>query len=374
MRITKIRVAGTCYGRSNYVFVGIDTDEGISGVGECTLESRELTVIAAVHELQRILIGRDPRDIERNWQLAYRSAPWKGAALYTAMSGLEQAMWDILGKSCGLPVHRLLGGPVRESVRCYTWPGESGSPQRLVESLQDARERYGYDAFKFGVFPGRFTISQAQLRHADELVGAVRDALGPDVDLAVDASRRLYPGGAIQLARVLEPHNLLFLEEPCESGEGHEDALRRVRQATGMRLATGEHEFTGRRFWPLLKDQLVDVIQPDLCHVGGILEARKIAAQAETVGITVAPHNPNGPVGLAAAVQLAACTPNVEILETVHGRADFAERLVEVPMPVVDGRIAVPDRPGLGVTLDWEVVAAHPLQPKEFLSNPQVAV
>lgn len=375
VKITAITTVGACYGRSNFVFVRVDTDEGISGVGECTLESKELSVIAAVEECKRILIGRSPLEIERNWLWVYRHAPWKGAVLYTAMSGLEQAMWDIAGKAYGQPVYRLLGGPVRDSIRAYTWPDAFTSPEHLADNMQAAREQYGYRDFKFGLFHGRFTVEAEELANARRYLTVLRERLGDGIGLAVDASRRFYPPAALQIARTLEPFDILFLEEPCESGEGHEDALAYVRSKVNVPLATGEHEFTRRRFWHLIKNQLVDVLQPDLCHAGGILETRKIAAMAETVGITIVPHNPNGPVGLAATVQFAACTPNFWMTETVHTRNPIAHRFVVEPMRVVDGVIELPTKPGLGVELDWDAIAAHPLVPKEFaLTAPKIAV
>jgi galactonate dehydratase len=373
VKITKVTSYGCKANTSNYIFVRIDTDEGISGVGEATLESKELSVLGAIEECARSIMGKDPRDIELNWVTMNRVATWKGAAHFTAMSGLEHAMWDIAGKAANLPVYRLLGGAVRDSIRAYTWPSPYSSPSELAEAALSARETYGYNNFKIDPFTSYFTVSAEELTNLEACMREMRDALGPSAGIAVDGHWRFNPPAAVQIAKVIEPFNPLFFEEPCLSD--NEEALATVRRRVTIPLATGERGYTRWGFWNILTRGLVDVIQPDLCHAGGILETRKIAAMAETTGVMVAPHNPNGPVSLAATVHFAACTPNFLITESVHTRNETAHAVVKEPLQVVDGAIPLPTAPGLGVELDYDAIAASPMEPRELWdSTPQVVV
>ena len=364
MRITDIKTYMVDFGASNYVFVKIFTDEGIEGVGESTLEGKELSVIGAIQELARNLIGQNPLDIELHWRKWQMTSCWKGVTDFTAISGLEQAMWDITGKYFHTPVYRLWGGPVRDAVRAYTWPGPYTTPEECGEAAAQAVEKLGFTGLKFDPFRDEyFTISPEGLAYVVQCMRAVRDAVGHKADVAVDGHWRFGPQAAIQIARALEPFDLLFFEEPVPS-DGNE-MLARVREEVRVPLATGERYYTRWGFWPLLKDRLVDVIQPDVCHAGGILELRKIAAMAEPCGVTVAPHNPNGPVSLAAVVQFAACTPNFLITESVHTRT-LAEQIVKEPLLVQNGFISLPTRPGLGVELDEAALEQHPGNPKDI--------
>jgi galactonate dehydratase len=373
LKITTIESVGCKAHSSNYVFVRIDTDEGISGVGECTLESKELSVLGAIEECKRLLIGKNPLDIELNWVTMNRYAPWKGAALFSAMSGLEHAMWDIAGKAANMPVYRLLGGPVRESIPAYTWPGPYNSPEELGEAALYARETYGFNNFKIDPFWSYFTIEAEEIRYLERCMTALRDAVGPSAGIAVDGHWRFNPPAAIRIAKAIEPFDPLFLEEPVLSD--NDEALAKVRAKVNVPLATGERGYTRWGFWNMLKHNLVDIIQPDLCHAGGILETRKIAAMAETTGVMVAPHNPNGPVSLAATVQFAACTPNFLITESVHTRNDVAHKVVKEPMQVIDGAIPLPTAPGLGIELDFEALAAMPpLESRELMVGSKVVI
>jgi galactonate dehydratase len=365
VKITNVTSYGCKAHSSNYVFVKIDTDEGIHGVGEATLEGKELSVLGAIQECARVIIGKDPRDIELNWVTMNRLSCWKGAALFSAMSSLEHAMWDITGKSVNLPVYRLLGGPVRDRIRAYTWPGPYNSPEELGEAALYAKETYGYNDFKIDPFTSYFTVTAAEIKLVERCMAAIRDAVGPEAGIAVDGHWRFNPPAAIKIAKAIEPYDPLFLEEPCLSD--NDEALAKVRQATTIPLATGERGYTRWAFWNMLKNNLVDIIQADICHSGGILESRKIAAMAEPTGVMMAPHNPNGPVSLAATVQFAACTPNFLITESVHTRNDVAHRVVKEPLKVVDGHIPIPTAPGLGIELDFDAIAEIPLDARELL-------
>ncbi len=357
MKITRIETFVVEANVASWVFLRLHTDDGLTGLGDCTLESKEHTVLGALQDVSPLVLGQDPRRIERLWQELYRRSPWQGVGLFTAMSGLEQAMWDIAGKAYGQPVYRLLGGECRERLRLYTWPQPAGdSPAGYAEGALEAVSR-GYTALKTDPFGELFfTATPGQIAATVGKVAAMRDAVGPEVAIAVDGPQRFYPQAAIAIAHALEPLGVLFFEEPVPSD--NLDALAKVSAGTrGLRvpLATGERHFTRWQFRPLLERQLVDIIQPDVCHVGGLWELRKIAAMAEPYDVPVAPHNPNGPVGLAAAAQVGFCTPNFLALESTHTRA-WQWELVEPAYEIVDGHVLRPERPGLGFELNEDAV------------------
>ncbi len=372
MKITRIETFFVDIGWSCWTLLKLFTDEGVTGVGECTLESKEETVVGALKDLSRALIGQDPLQIERHWQFMYRNSPWQGVAQFTAMSGLEQAMWDIAGKVYGQPVYRLLGGPCRDTVRLYTWPGPTDeSPAAYAEAAREAVS-HGYRALKTDPFGSTFfTASPAEIGRAVARVAAMREAVGWEIEIGVDGHQRLYPQTAIKIARELEPLKLLFFEEPVPSD--NLDALAKVAANVNVPLATGERTYTKWGFRPLLERQIVDIIQPDLCHVGGILECRKIAAMAEAYDVPVAPHNPNGPVGMAAAVHLAACTPNFLALESVHTR-DWQWELLDAPLEIQNGVVVLPTKPGLGIDLSEAGLRRHAGVPKDAGFWKQVVV
>jgi len=363
MQITDIRPFMVDFGASNYIFVKVYTDEGVEGLGEATLEGKELSVLGALEEMKRIFVGQDPRAIELLWRKWQMISCWKGVTDFTAISGIEQALWDITGKLLNVPVYQLWGGAVRDAIRAYTWPGPYSTPDECGQAAAAAAAQ-GFTGMKFDPFGDEyFDISAAGLAHAVACMAAAREAVGPGVDIAVDGHWRFGPQAAIRIAQALEPFNLMFFEEPVPSDSN--EMLARVRDAVKIPLATGERHYTRWGFWPLLRDRLVDVIQPDICHCGGILEMRKIAAMAEPCGVTVAPHTPNGPVSLAAVVQFAACTPNFLITESVHTRT-LAHSLVSHPLRVQDGYIPLPTRPGLGLELDEAALTRHPGNPKDI--------
>lgn len=364
MKITRIETFFVDIQWACWTLLKMYTDEGVTGVGECTLESKEETVVGALKDLSRYLIGKDPLLIERHWQEMYRGSPWQGVAQFSAMSGLEQAMWDVAGKVYGQPTHRLLGGPCRDRVRLYTWPTPEGdSPAAYAEAAQQAVSQ-GYRTLKTDPFADTFfTASPARIDLAVGRVVAMREAVGWEVEIAVDGHQRLYPQTAIKIARALEPLKILFFEEPVPSD--NLDALAKVAENVRVPLATGERIYTRWGFRPLLERQIVDVIQPDVCHVGGILECRKIAAMAEAYDVPIAPHNPNGPVGMAAAVQVAACTPNFLALESTHARA-WQWELLDHPLEIREGYVELPTAPGLGIELNEAGLKKHAGTPRDL--------
>lgn len=356
MQITEIKTYLTANPGRDYLFIRISTDEGIHGWGEATLEMKERTVAAAVRDLEGFILGEDPTRVDFLWQRMYRHGFWRGGvAILSAISGIEQALWDITGKAYGQPVYKLLGGAVRDYIPCYT---HCGDPERAQQLMAE-----GWRAFKSGpAGAGSQPVLDERrlIRDTAATFERMRTACGEDVELMCDVHGRLRPSAAVRLGRALEPCGLLFFEEPVPPDNVQN--LRPLREAgLSMDLATGERAFTKWGYREILEQQLVDVIQPDVCHDGGIKETLKIGAMAETYQILVAPHNPNGPVATAASVHVAALMPNLSILEYALSDtrdACQAARGVDV-MKARDGRIELPSRPGLGIELDEDYLLAH---------------
>jgi len=285
----------------------------------------------------------------------------------SGIAAVEMACWDVVGKALGQPVHRLLGGAVRPRIRAYAngWYRVERTPEEFHAAARRVVER-GYRALKLDPFgAGSGELEPEERRRSIALVEAVRDAIGPDAELLVEMHGRFTPATAIAIARDLEPFRPSWIEEPVPPE--NLAALEKVARQVSIPVATGERIHVRHEFRELLERQAADVIQPDITTVGGILEARKIAAWAESYYVLVAPHNVGGPISTAAALHLAACTPNFKIQEHFN---DFVEAEVKLAAPgnpeVVDGHFAVPDAPGLGVTLDVDVVRAHPMQDIHF--------
>ena len=361
MKVTELRTYATWGEPRNWVFVKVVTDQGIYGWGEATLEGREATMLACVEEVGQMLIGQDPLAVEHHWQAIYRHGFWRGGAvLNSALAALDQALWDIRGKAWGVPVYRLLGGPTRERIRLYTHVGIY-NPNLLEEDAhRDIAD--GFTAVKTGAWAGDAALPETELNAAfADRVRRLRDVVGPSVDIMIDNHGRSRPSAAVRLMEALQPYNLLWLEEPTQPDDL--EALARIRAAgPKMDIATGERLYSKWEYVPLFERRLVDVIQPDLCHAGGITETKKIAALAEAYYVQVAPHSPQGPVSTAAAAHLALAIPNFLILEFVRS-APYRDRVLQEAWIVRDGHLDVPDRPGLGVDLDEDALAASPMRP-----------
>lgn len=348
MKITKLE---TIFVKPRWVILKVHTDEGIVGLGEPTLEGREQTVAACIQEIGRYLIGQDPRKIEHHWQAIYRGGFYRGGPiLSSALSGIEQALWDITGKWLGQPVYRLLGGPTRDYVRLYGHTGGS-TPEEAAASAKASVEK-GFTVLKTGV-PGPFNIidTPAKVEEVVTRFAAMREAVGKEVEIGIDFHGRVSPAMSIRMAKALEPYEPMFIEEPVLPE--NVDALVTVARSTSIPIATGERLFTKWGFREVLEKQAAVVLQPDLCHAGGILEVKKIAAMAECYFAAVAPHCPLGPVALAACVQLDACIPNFLAQEHVH----LGEGYLKTPFKLVNGAIPLPEAPGLGIELDEEALA-----------------
>lgn len=356
MRITEIRTIISWAGLRNWVFVQVRTDTDLYGWGEGTLEGKERTVEQAIHTLSETLIGQDPLAVEHLWQILYRHGFWRGGVvLNSALAALDQALWDLRGKAWGVPVYALLGGPTRKHLRVYTHVGIY-QPQLMIEdALRDVED--GYTAMKTGAWAGDSRLPEVdRIAAFAERIGALRQAVGPKIDIMVDDHGRGRPASGVRLMQALEPFDLFFLEEPTQPDDV--EGLARVRAANPkMDLATGERLYSKWDFRSLLEQRLVDVIQPDLCHAGGISECKKIAAMAEAYYVNVAPHNPQGPVATAAAAHLSMAIPNFHILEFVRSEPYRDQALTE-PWVVEAGNLLVPDLPGLGVDLNVETLQA----------------
>ena len=352
----------------NLCFVKIDTDEGIHGWGECyTQADRDQQVVAHVDQLTRYLVERNPMHIKHFMQVAYDDfAARRGAMdLYSALSGIEQALWDIMGKKLGVPVYTLLGGACRDKIRVYAngWSGGARTPEALAEQAQQVVAR-GFTALKFDPVPGpwRSFISKDVERQTVRNMQAVREAVGPEVDILVEMHRRLAPMHAIKIARDLEPYDPFWYEEPVLAE--NLDALAEVKRAITLPVVTGEELYTKFEFREVFEKRAVDIINPDVCNVGGILELKEIAAMAEPYFIVVSPHNYNSTtVGLAATLQVSACIPNFLITEYFVNLEPFGQTIALQPFEVVDSYITLPEAPGLGIDLDEETLAQHPYQP-----------
>ena len=332
------------------VFVKVETDEGLVGWGEPSLEGRAETQRTSVAELSRFLIGQDSNRIEHLWQLMFRGDFYRGGPVMTsAISGIDQALWDLKGKRLGVPVYELLGGAVRDKIRMYRGVGYGGgeSPtEGLARSTREAVEQ-GFTGVKFcpiEVQPPMPRKSDIQLAY--EKVQAIREALPDDADVMLDFHGRLTPDAAIETINALEPLHPAFVEEPCHPEL--QDSLPRIANQVNVPLATGERLYTRWGFRNVIESEAVAVVQPDPCHAGGISELRRIAAMAETHGIVMAPHNPLGPVCTAVCLQLDAAIPNFYIQEHVH----LGQGVLEEPFALSAGYIEIPKKPGLGIEID----------------------
>lgn len=363
MQITKVETLLAHPDHRNLVFVKIQTDVGIDGIGEAYSVGPDDATAAAIHHFAEWLVGQDPTRIEHLWALMYQGIRFPGGSVInSAISGIEHALWDITGKSLNVPVHHLLGGRVRDRIRVYQSP-HGRTPEELAENAVGLIEKYGYTAVKIGPFPpGTDALPwNAQLRAAEARIAAVRRAVGDDIDIAVDPHAKIFePNRAIALTEVLKPYRPLFVEEPLRPE--NVDALARVAAHTEVPIATGEMLYTKFEFRDLLVKEAADVLQPDICCAGGILECRKIAAMAESFYVTLAPHNPMGPVATAVNVQFTASIPNFLILEYIPDDAGPRRDLVEEPIALRDGYLQLPTAPGLGIALNEEALPRYPFR------------
>lgn len=350
--------------RTNWAFVKIYTDEGITGVGEGTLEYKEKAFLGALEHIKEYLLGKDPRDIEKHWHMIYRDAYWRGGpVLMSALSAVECALWDILGKSLNVPVYTLLGGKYHDKVRIYVngWFAGAKEPEEFAEKAKIAVKR-GVTAMKWDPFGKNYLqISNAELNKALRNVAAVREAVGDEVDLLIEGHGRFDVPTATRIAKELEQFKPMFFEEPVPPD--NLEALAAVRAKSPVPISAGERLYSRWDYRKLFDIRASDYIQPDISHAGGISELKKIAAEAETHYIPFAPHNPSGPVANAATLQLAAACPNFCILEIMYSDVEWRKDVTTESLKYEDGYITIPDRPGLGIEINEEECLKHPYQP-----------
>ena len=364
----------------NWIFVKVLTDQdGLYGWGEATLEWHTRSIVGAIEDMSSLLIGEDPGRIEYLWQVMHRQHFWHGHGITraTAISGIDLALWDIKGKVLGVPCHQLWGGPVRNYVRTYSHLG-GGKMEDFYETSPADASRFadlavqaveeGFTAFKCMAVPETMPLEgNKPVRYAEACVAAIRDAVGEDIDLMVDCHARPSPAMGLKFGKALDPYGLYFFEEPCwpESVDG----LSQINQALSTPVATGERLTSLTEFRNLFEKRGCDVCQPDITHWGGLSAARRIAALAEAHRISLAPHNPQGPVSTAASIELGFAEPSYIICETVHSDVPWRNDVVEEGFTIEkEGRIVRPNqRPGLGIEINEREVKKHPFEQETVL-------
>lgn len=357
-------------GLRNYLFVQLRTDTGLTGVGEATLEWQERTVQTLLHEwVESRVVGRDPFDVESLIGGMIRDQYQGGSTVMTAISGVEIALWDLIGKACNQPIYRLLGGRCHDTLPAYAngWYGGADTPIEFAERAKDVVSR-GYQAMKFDPLGTAWKDLDAdELAMAVDTVAAVREAVGPRIQLMIEIHGRLSPQAAITLIKKLEPYSPAWCEEPV--APECLDHLCEVKRAVSSPLSAGERLYTQADFYRLTTLRAVDVVQMDIAHCGGILASKKIAAMAAAQDMRVSPHCSIGPVALAACLQFDLCTPNF-LIQEAFGEFDAPWRhdLVSGWNPLERGQFRVSDAPGLGIELDLDAVASHPYVQHAFPS------
>jgi len=364
LKITDVQPFLVYAGRT-YVYVKVSTDQGVHGWGEAYSAGPDEATAATVRDFKDWLVGKDPRNVEYLWATMYNFTRFPGGLVVNAaISGIEQALWDIAGKAAGLPVYMLLGGKCRDKIRVYQSAGGK-TPALLAESARQLIAKYGYTALKCAPHPGgsQSMPYNAVTRAAAERAEAIRAAVGPDVDLGFDAHATIWePYRALQMAEALKPARPLFLEEPLRME--NIDALAGLRHKAQVPIATGECLYTKYEFRQLLAKEAADIVQPDICLAGGVLEQKKIAAIAEAHYVMVAPHNPLGPLATLVNVHFAASTPNFLILEyQPDDRSPRRDLIQGDPILVADGYLPIPDKPGWGYEMNEAAFKKMPGKP-----------
>lgn len=350
--------------RGNWVLFRLETDAGITGIGDASHGgSDDLKVASLGEQLLEAVKGKSVFDVEILRQAANPEVARTGRSAAVAFGGIEQCMWDVQAKAIGVPLYRLFGGVLHRKIRCYANINRSTderTPQGFAKTAASGAEA-GFDAFKLASFDGmaRMTAPAADIerdtRHGIECIAAVREAVGPDRDVMVDAHSNFNVERGIDLAKRLEPYNLFWLEEvsrPLES-------LAAINRAAKMPTAGGESLFGVEQYYQYISAGAVDIIMPDIKYCGGLFEMKKIAAMAEGAGIPASPHGPASPVGNMSAAHVCATLPNFQILEFSHGEVPWRAELVDPPEELDRGRLTIPDRPGIGYTLNEATIRKY---------------
>ena len=370
MKVVKLESFLTNCGLRNYLFVRLTTDSGLTGLGEATLEWQEMAVQTLLHEwAEERILGVCPFDIEQVFGDLVRDQYQGGPTVMTVISALEVACWDIIGKACGQPVYRLLGGRARDMLPAYAngWYGGAMTPQDYARKSREVVAR-GYRSMKFDPFEQAWKdMSQAQMQAAQDIVAAVREAVGDQVDLMIEVHGRLSVGCAIEMGRRLAPYRPAWYEEPVSPHSL--DLLAEVKRALPFPIAAGERLYMLEEFARAASMRACDIIQPDLAHCGGLSFGKKIAALCQPHDLRLAPHCSIGPVALCAAIHFGWATPQVLVQENFADYdAPWRNELVSGWSPMADGRYILPDKPGLGIELDDAACARHPYVKHAFPS------
>ena len=367
MKITDIKIYTLDAFRTNWAFVKVETDEGLYGWGECTLGTQEMALEGCISDFKRLIVGRDAHEIERMMFEVYRDCYWKGGpVMMSALSGVEIALWDIAGKELGVPVHRLLGGKVRDKVKMYAnaWfssarePGDFAAAALKVKAL-------GIKALKWDPFgKAHLTLTREEMDKAVAKVAAVREAVGPEMEILIECHGRFNTYTAVQASKELAPFKPMLMEEPVVPDNN--DSLAWVRDHSAVPISAGER-FYGKFAWQdVLRKNCIDIGQPDIFHNGGILESKKVAAMCEANHIPVSFHNPSGPISNAAILQLAATTPNFLIHEMMLTDGGFRKFVTNENVKFEDGYLLIGDKPGLGIDVNVEEVLKRPYTPRKL--------
>tara|TARA_B100001013_G_scaffold205503_1_gene124680 strand:+ start:429 stop:1577 length:1149 start_codon:yes stop_codon:yes gene_type:complete len=356
-----------------YVFIEVSTDEGITGWGEITgtFPVANRSVCAALRHVSDLIEGDDPRLIEMIWNKIFRSFTYMGSrgATTNIISAIDIALWDIRGKVLGLPISELFGGPVRDGVPIYCHPQNGSSIEEMVQHVKAIVET-GQKALKLdpfqphheeesnGYLTGKLSAESENL--GADRIAAIREAVGPDIEVMIDCHGRFDAPTAIRLAKALEPYNIWWFEEPVPVESTH--ALRQVRENVGVPICVGERLHTRWEFVPILENELADFIMPDVTWTGGISEIKKIATMAEAYYVPISPHDASGPVNVLAGAHAMASVPNHYRVETSRAKLNAYDEYIDHPLDIRGDKIYLSDRPGLGIELDRDYMRGHALE------------
>ena len=367
MKISDIKIYTMDAFRTNWAFIKVETDEGLYGWGEATLGTQEMALEGCVNDFKRLIVGRDAHEIERLLFEVYRDCYWKGGpVMMSALAGIEIACWDIAGKHYGVPAHALLGGKMRDRVKMYAnaWFVGAREPEDFAAAAKKVKD-LGIQALKWDPFgKAHLTLSRAEMDHAVAVVGAVREAVGPEMEILIECHGRFNHYTAVEASRELAPFKPMLMEEPVVPDSN--DSLRWVRDHASVPVAAGER-FYGKYAWQdVLRKEAVDIGQPDIFHNGGILESKKVAAMCEACHVPVSFHNPSGPISNAAILQLAATTPNFLIHEMMLTDGSFRRLVTNENVKFEDGCLVIGDKPGIGIEVNEEEVLKRPYKPRNL--------
>lgn len=361
MKVTAIKTFICNAFRTNFVFVKVETDSGLHGWGEATLEYKELTVQAAIHDLESYLIGKDPHNIEAFRHDSYRDAYWRGGpVLMSALAGVEMALWDIKGKALGVPCYQLLGGKVRDSVPIYVngWFSPAKTPDEFAEKAKEVAAKK-FLGCKWDPFDKAWQqISKHDLNSAMECIAKVAEVVGEDVQLLIEGHGRFDIPTAVKIGRRLEEFDIFWFEEPIPPDD--KEGMKQVKDRVRVSIAAGERLYNRYEYRQFFELGCSDYIQPDISHAGGLFEMRMLGAEAEARHIGFCPHNPSGPVANAATLQLAACVPNFVMLEMMMTDVPYRAEICDEDLTIKGGRMVIPDRPGIGIDLNEKELLKHP--------------